>query len=233
MSTTTLMTFLLRTPSGTRSVNLRGSWDNFSKPYPMEKDPRVGSGHWRGCHTFTNIICDGEMKPNNVKRDGGLKMGGTYWYYYELDDDVEFYNDAEPSTTKCPFLPGQVVNVLHVPVHLPDGKSHHTRNGSSKSEFQTMRPEDKFMNPRAAPKPQPPPRLTTSPSILAQPSCWLRSNGSSPLSALSERSVSQPTSGTSRSKKPRKPKSFEKPYRVPSPPRASSLRAALLRIAAP
>lgn len=50
----------------------------------MERDSRVGAGHWRGCHTFTNIICDGLMEPNGVKRDGGLKMGGTYWYYVSL-----------------------------------------------------------------------------------------------------------------------------------------------------
>lgn len=149
---------------------------------------------------------------------------------YELDDDIEHYNDAEPYTTRCPYLPGQVVNVLHVPVYLPDGRPHHTRNGSSKSDFRTMRPEDKFMNPRVAPKPQPPPRLTTSPSILAQPVCWLRSNSSSPFS---ERSVSQPTSARSRPKflKPRTPPG--KLHKAVSPPRPSSLRAALLRIASP
>lgn len=27
------------------------------------------------------------MKPNGVKRDGGLKMGGTYWYYVSLSPD--------------------------------------------------------------------------------------------------------------------------------------------------
>lgn len=47
----------------------------------MQKDPRTGRGHWRGCHTFENIICDGELDNVSEKRSGGLKMGGKYWYY--------------------------------------------------------------------------------------------------------------------------------------------------------
>jgi hypothetical protein len=101
MSSTTLMTFLLyvrldlqyrwansicrrNTPGSTSAVNLLGSWDNFSKPYPMQRDWRVGSGCWRGCHLFTDIICDGEFVDRINKRDGGLKMGGRYWYYVRL-----------------------------------------------------------------------------------------------------------------------------------------------------
>jgi len=62
-------------------VQLLGSWDNFTRPYPMEKDSRVGEGHWRGCHTFTDIVCDGPTNNPSPARSGGLKMGGTYWYY--------------------------------------------------------------------------------------------------------------------------------------------------------
>lgn len=47
----------------------------------MEKDDRIGRGHWKGCHSFTNIICDGETNSLTPGRDGGLRMGGTYWYY--------------------------------------------------------------------------------------------------------------------------------------------------------
>ena len=47
----------------------------------MEKDSRVGEGHWRGCHTFTDIVCDGPTNNPSPARSGGLKMGGTYWYY--------------------------------------------------------------------------------------------------------------------------------------------------------
>lgn len=47
----------------------------------MSHDARTGPEHWRGCHTFENIICDGNLKAVGNARDGGLKMGGTYWYY--------------------------------------------------------------------------------------------------------------------------------------------------------
>jgi hypothetical protein len=50
----------------------------------MEKDTRIGEGHWRGCYTFTNIICDGLVTLPGTARDGGLKMGGTYWYYVRI-----------------------------------------------------------------------------------------------------------------------------------------------------
>ncbi|KAM5436284.1 hypothetical protein MferCBS31731_005977 [Microsporum ferrugineum] len=168
-ATTTLMTFLVRTPPSTRSVSLFGSWDNFAKGYRMEKDSRTGKGHWRGCHTFTNIICDGHGNPIYPGRDGGLKMGGTYWYYYVLDGDFEFYNESEAWTTSCPLLPGQPLNVLNVPIYLPPAITSHGRNASTSSELsvhQTMNPDDKYTNPRPPPRPQLP-RLVTSPAALA------------------------------------------------------------------
>jgi hypothetical protein len=33
-------------------------------------------------------------------------------------DDIEYYNEAEPTTTMCPLLPGQPMNVLNVPIIL-------------------------------------------------------------------------------------------------------------------
>lgn len=82
---TTLITFLVRAPPMTRSVTLMGSWDNFTKSYPMKRDDRVGPEHWTGCHSFDNIICDGNVAASSQKRDGGLRMGGTYWYYVCYD----------------------------------------------------------------------------------------------------------------------------------------------------
>lgn len=97
MCSTTLTTFLLYVSSSIPiesrtelspsqvhpsivTVELLGSWDSFSRPYPLERDRRVGRGHWRGCHTFRNITCDGGGVSIDG-RDGGLRMGGTYWYY--------------------------------------------------------------------------------------------------------------------------------------------------------
>lgn len=64
----------------TQSVDLVGSWDNFTKRYPMERDSRRSREQWRGCHTFDDIICDGDGN-NSMKRTGGLKMASTYYYY--------------------------------------------------------------------------------------------------------------------------------------------------------
>lgn len=47
----------------------------------MQRDTRRGREHWTGCHSFENIICDGNLSTAGSTRDGGLKMGGTYWYY--------------------------------------------------------------------------------------------------------------------------------------------------------
>lgn len=164
-STTTLMTFMVRTPPTTRSVSLWGSWDNFKTSYPMKRDARIGPEHWSGCHTFNNIICDGRLDGQNQPRQGGLKMGGTYWYYYKLDDDLDFHNAVEPSTTQCPLLPGQLVNVLNVPFNLSNGRSRNTSVSSNTSEHHTMNPNDKFTNPRPVPKKPQLPRLRTSPTL--------------------------------------------------------------------
>lgn len=68
-------------PSSVFSVEILGSWDNFCKAYQLKRDRRTGPGHWRGCHTFENITCDGDTLDVSPSREGGLKMGGTYWYY--------------------------------------------------------------------------------------------------------------------------------------------------------
>lgn len=68
-------------PAALRSVILLGSWDNFTGPYPLELDVRRGHNFWRGCFTFSDVICDGDLDDLTTKRNGPLKMGGTYWYY--------------------------------------------------------------------------------------------------------------------------------------------------------
>ncbi|KAL4909876.1 hypothetical protein BDW74DRAFT_173358 [Aspergillus multicolor] len=220
MTSTTLMTFLLCTSPNVRSVKLLGSWDNFAKPYVMERDKRVGAGHWRGCHTFTNITCDGMVHNTIPARSGGLKMGGTYWYYYLLDDDVEHYNEAEPMTTHCPFLPGQPVNVLQVPIILPDTNPTRARSPSAQKPVRTMNPDDKYMNPREPPKPKL--RLRTSPPLLQTPTPnW--SFSTSPLGAITNRGASQPVHATQKVKHSR---IEEKVSRSVSPPRSKGLRAA-------
>lgn len=99
-------------------------------------------------------------------------------------------------TTSCPFLPGQPVNVLNVPVILPDTQTRRKRDSSvssQRSDYRTMNPEDKYMNPRTPPKPKLP-RLKTSPTIpQGELSSWY-SLLSLPLYAVAQRSASQPAS---------------------------------------
>ena len=189
----------------------------------MQRDARVGQEHWSGCHSFSNIICDGDVTGSMTPRQGGLRMGGTYWYYvcgalyynaclclrlfqYTLDDKIEFHNSAEPSTTTCPMLPGQLVNVLNVPFALTSGgRSRNTSVSSTSSDHRTMDPADKFLNPRPVPTKPRLPRLKTSPTFPQQP--W--SSSSSPVSASSDFSRRGRSATT----------------RVPSPPCSANILA--------
>ncbi|KAK4460263.1 hypothetical protein QBC42DRAFT_288697 [Cladorrhinum samala] len=113
----------------------------------MERDSRRDRGQWRGCYTFKDITIDGESR-NVQKRDGGLKMGNTYYYYYEIDGSTEIHDPAVPSTSTCPYLPGQSVNTLEVPVE----RSLRNRSASASSlrqeDFKTMDPVAKFTAPK-------------------------------------------------------------------------------------
>ncbi|RDA92587.1 hypothetical protein CP533_0947 [Ophiocordyceps camponoti-saundersi (nom. inval.)] len=142
---TTLITFLLQTDVSVQTVNLIGSWDGFSACYPMKPDVRRGRGQWRGCHSFKDIICDDNAAV--PRRDGGLKMGATYYYYYEVDGSIETYDPAEPTTTACPYLPGQTVNTLSVPVERPERHRSASLNSLHAERFKTMDPEAKFATP--------------------------------------------------------------------------------------
>ncbi|GME33273.1 hypothetical protein GTA08_BOTSDO11429 [Neofusicoccum parvum] len=115
-SSTTLFTFRIDVPSGVRSVELLGSWDNFTHSYRMERDSKRSSRHWFGIFTFKDIICDGESQSGPGKREGGLKMGGTYWYHYMLDGVYEYHDESKPFTTTCPLHLGECVNILEVPL---------------------------------------------------------------------------------------------------------------------
>ena len=113
----------------------------------MKPDLRMGRGHWRGCHSFKDIICDGDTFHPADGRDGGLKMGGLYWYFYQLNGYIDYHNSAEPYTTSCPFLPGQVLNVLEVPTQT-DTRGRCGSTSSLVSTRFTLNPEDKYLKPR-------------------------------------------------------------------------------------
>ncbi|KAK5654177.1 hypothetical protein OQA88_7608 [Cercophora sp. LCS_1] len=139
----------------------------------MERDVRRDRGQWRGCYSFKDIICDGDGG-SVPKRNGGLKMGQTYYYYvsirppytppqhsscpnramqYELDGASETHDPALPSTNACPYLPGQTVNTLWVPVEQPSRQRSASLNSLHEDNFKTMNPADKYNTPRSIPVP--------------------------------------------------------------------------------
>lgn len=152
MDPTTLVTFLFRAPPEAHTVELFGSWDNFQQPYRMHHDRRRGRGFWSGCFTFHDIVFDGEKLDWSRPRSGGLKQGGTYWYFYRLNDDAEAYDDSQTYTTTCPLLPGQRLNIIEVPMEIQDLPSRCcSASGVGAEELarvsscQTLDPDDKFL----------------------------------------------------------------------------------------
>ncbi|OAA55056.1 hypothetical protein SPI_08560 [Niveomyces insectorum RCEF 264] len=119
----------------------------------MERDSRRDRGQWRGCHTCKDIICDGQEAShlNQTPRNGGLKMGHTYYYYYELDGQTEVHDPAVPSTTACPYLPGQRVNTLWVPMEKSARQRSASVNSLRRDDFRTMNPADRYVTPRPPP----------------------------------------------------------------------------------
>src|SRR3569833_2955920 len=141
----------------------------------MERDARRGRGQWRGSQSFRDIICDGDSTLR-MRRNGGLKQGETYYYnespgprssgrlshlqdadlaghvlLYLPDAATETHDPSLPSTTACPFLPGQKVNTLSVPREQCLRKRSASMNSMRTRDFKTMNPEDKFVTPRAPP----------------------------------------------------------------------------------
>ncbi|KAF2277236.1 uncharacterized protein EI97DRAFT_441974 [Westerdykella ornata] len=149
---TALVAFLFDCPVPARSVELLGSWDNFQRPYSLTQDKKRGPGLWAGCFTFRDILCDGDPGNLGPRRDGALKVGGTYWYYYRINDFEELHNPCQPSTTLCPLLPGQRLNILEVPMESG------SQSRSQSSDVFTRNPADRYLTP-VPPKPFVYPRL--------------------------------------------------------------------------
>ncbi|MBE7182569.1 MAG: hypothetical protein INR71_15415, partial [Terriglobus roseus] len=132
----------------------------------MALDTRRGGDQWTGCYRFDDITFDGDTSATAQSRRGGLKMGGTYWYYYSIDGGLaESHNPAEPHTNSCPMLPGQCVNVLEVPYEDTSASSRRQSGSSSVVAVQTLNPADRYVNPRP-----PPPQKGTLPALLTPPS---------------------------------------------------------------
>ncbi|KAI0148477.1 hypothetical protein GGR57DRAFT_241906 [Xylariaceae sp. FL1272] len=121
----------------------------------MERDVRRDRTEWRGLHSFNKIVADGD-RATTAERRAGLKQGQMYYYYYEVDGSTETYNPSQPTTTTCPFLPGQTVNTLEMPMERRLRMKSASTNSLRSSDYKTMNPADRFVTPRPQAKPQAP-----------------------------------------------------------------------------
>jgi hypothetical protein len=82
------------------------------------------------------------MDPTNVSR----KLINIK---YRIDGDIDFHDPANPVTTSCPFLPGQVVNVLDVPAQaVPPSDLGRRESDPMEAAVYTMDPRNKYLKPR-------------------------------------------------------------------------------------
>ncbi|KAJ4260689.1 hypothetical protein NW762_007433 [Fusarium torreyae] len=72
-------------------------------------------------------------------------------FQYEVDGSVETHDPALPSTTACPYLPGQTVNTLIVPVEQALRQRSASLTSMHATDLKTMNPESKYTTPRPAP----------------------------------------------------------------------------------
>ncbi|KAH7308194.1 hypothetical protein B0I35DRAFT_443098 [Stachybotrys elegans] len=63
---------------------------------------------------------------------------------YEVNGSTETHDPSVPSTTACPYLPGQTVNMMTVPVERTLRKRSASMNSMRGENFKTMDPESKF-----------------------------------------------------------------------------------------
>lgn len=70
---------------------------------------------------------------------------------YEVDGSTETYDPTKPTTNVCPYLPGQTLNTLEVPIEQTSRLTSASMTSLHDADFKTMDPRDKFMTPRPAP----------------------------------------------------------------------------------
>jgi hypothetical protein len=89
---------------------------------------------------------------------------------YELDGASEAHDPSQPSTNTCPYLPGQTVNTLWIPVEQSLRKRSASLTSLREEDFKTMDPASKYVTPRPAPAPpsEPARRLGTAPLRMQQ-----------------------------------------------------------------
>jgi hypothetical protein len=71
----------------------------------MERDLRRGQGEWKGCYTFKDIIASDQDQDLAKIRNGGLKMGATYYYYVSPPPSALHATYQSPFTPYCFLFP--------------------------------------------------------------------------------------------------------------------------------
>ena len=86
---------------------------------------------------------------------------------YQLNGYTDYFNVAEPSTTSCPYLPGQEINILEVPIQIkqPSGPGRRRSTSSTMSAMFTLNPEDKYALPKPPPRTSYLERSSSTPSV--------------------------------------------------------------------
>lgn len=82
-----------------------------------------------------------------------------------------------PSTTACPYLPGQTVNTLEVPIEQPSRSRTASMSLMCPADYRTMNPMDKYTTPRSTAMASDlalPTRVGSSPELMLRPSPELR-----------------------------------------------------------
>ena len=90
-------------------------------------------------------------------------------FQYELDGSTETHDPAMPSTTACPYLPGQTVNTMNVPVEKTLRRRSASLSSVCASNFQTLNPQSKFITPRPVPAIPPVPSDPAAFELRANP----------------------------------------------------------------
>lgn len=69
-------------------------------------------------------------------------------FQYEVDGSIETHDYAMPVTTACPYLPGQTVNTLSIPVEQALRQRSASLSSMREEDLKTLNPEAKFITPR-------------------------------------------------------------------------------------
>lgn len=128
--------------------------------------PRRGTGasKWVSLTTITYV-----SYPSGHAATLGLCLSDEMTLpQYELDGSTEAHDPSEPSTSSCPYLPGQTVNTLFVPVERPLRHRSASLSSMCEDSFQTLNPDARFNTPRPTSPPLSPTldrRVGTAPSL--------------------------------------------------------------------